>query len=183
MKEIRVPRAPANIALPIIMQWDGSPAPLGAHASANLSCTDAGLRIRASALHQTPARIPPLPAGRCDGLWEYDVVEIFLAGEDGTYVEIELGAGGHWLVFGFSGIRVRSNEHPDLPLDVAHRSSKDGWESTVTIPWDILPKTIARLNAFAILGGLHLAHHPVPGTTPDFHQPAHYPRAHLEGAH
>ena len=182
MTDIRIPDSPASVALPIVTQWDGSPAPLGVRASVYLSSTDEGLLVRALALHQTPARIPPRPAGRCDGLWEHDVVEVFLAGEDGTYVEIELGAGGHWLVFGFSAVRERSDEYADLVLDVTHLSSADGWDATVTIPWDIIPTAITRMNAFAILGGHHLAYHPVPGTTPDFHQPAHFPRASLERA-
>jgi hypothetical protein len=180
MKEIYVPQSPAHLSLALTKQWNGTPAPFATHALVRLSCAETGLRIHVSAKHQKPAMIPPLPQGRLDGLWNYDVVEVFLVGEDGTYLEVELGAGGHWLVLSFSGVRERSDDHNGLALDVVHRVTPKHWESETVIPWSIVPPRVSRLNAFAIHGGTFLAYRSVPGHEPDFHQPASYPQSRLE---
>lgn len=43
--------------------------------------------------------------GSTDQLWEYEVVELFLLGEDSQYLEIELGPHGHYLVLQLKSIR------------------------------------------------------------------------------
>jgi hypothetical protein len=48
---------------------------------------------------------PPCPSGSTWGLWQYEVVEVFLVWENHQYLEIEMGPHGHHLVLGLDGIR------------------------------------------------------------------------------
>jgi hypothetical protein len=127
-----------------------------------------------------PLRGGPLPAeppGWRPGLWEFDVVELFVGGTDG-YLECELGPGGHHWTLRFRRIREAEPTRLDLgAVAVVHHRAR--WRTGVTLPWAWLPDGIDRGIACAIHG------HPpertyevsarLPGAQPDFHQPAHWP--------
>ena len=122
-----------------------------------------------------------MPSGtRVPDLWEYDVVECFLAGADGRYLEVELGAGGHFLVLSFSAPRRRSDGHEGLSLRIDYESDAQAWRVCARLPWPLVPPDLVALNAFVIASGEHLAYAPLPGSAPDFHQPAEFPRARLD---
>lgn len=126
-------------------------------------------------------RLPDTPSGeRVANLWEYDVVEVFLVGPGHRYLEVELGAGGHWLVLGFSEIRKRSNEYEAFEPRMTFSKNESEWTSEMVIPWHMIPKDVRALNAFVIANGQFLAHAPLPGLEPDFHQPDAYPPAVFE---
>jgi hypothetical protein len=145
-----------------------------------LSASDEGLELVASLPHQPEPRIPRAPRGtRVADLWEYDVVECFLAGEGGRYLEVELGAGGHFLVLSFSAPRVRSDSHEALRPSLDFASDARGWRARIRLDWTLVPRGLSALDAFAIAGGHHLAFAPLPGPAPDFHQPARFPRVAL----
>lgn len=114
---------------------------------------------------------PPAPPGPTDRLWEYEVVELFVVGEDDRYTEIELGPHGHHLVLQLEGVRRPVRTH--LPL--AYRAVIDGdrWRGTAVIDGALMPAP-RRWNAFAVNGleanRRHLAAVPVPGPAPDFHR-------------
>ena len=174
-----VPRAPGRLVLPIERYWDGAPCP-HAHllGQVELAARDAGLEIVASLPHQPVPRIPAVPSGaRVAELWEYDVVECFLVGAGGRYLEVELGAGGHFLVLSFSAPRVRSDSHEALRPALDFASDRAGWRARILLDRAIVPPGIAALNAFVIAGGAHLAYGSLPGPAPDFHQPARFPHA------
>jgi hypothetical protein len=144
-----------------------------------LDRSDEGLVITASLPHQSPATIPDAPSGtRVANLWEYDVVECFLAGES-TYLEVELGAGGHFLVLDFSAPRVRRREYADFLPRLAFAGSGERWTSTIVIPWEMVPEGPRAANAFVIVRDHLLAYHPTPGAAPDFHQPSTFPAVSL----
>lgn len=146
-----------------------------------LAAREDGLEVAASLPHQPVPRIPDTPAGtRVANLWEYDVVECFLVGAGGRYLEVELGAGGHFLVLSFSAPRVRSDSHESLRPALDFASDAAGWRSRLVLEWGLVPPGLAALNAFVIAGGAHLAYRPLPGSAPDFHQPARFPPAILE---
>jgi len=136
----------------------------------------AGLEVRIDAFDHgdvAPASAP----GWMDGLWEYEVVELFIAGPRG-YLELELGPYGHHLALFFERVRVRSDEHLALaPFEVERWGGR--WRAEVVIPTSWLPEGANRAAAFAIHGErphrVHLASCSLPGTTPDFHQPDHFP--------
>ena len=140
-----------------------------------LDRSDEGLVITASLPDQSPATIPEAPSGtRVANLWEYDVVECFLVGRS-TYLEVELGAGGHFLVLDFSAPRVRRREYADFRPRLTFARSGERWTSTIVVPWEMVPDGLTAANAFVIVRDHLLAHHPTPGAAPDFHQPSTFP--------
>jgi hypothetical protein len=169
-----VPRAPGCLRLAVERLWDGGPCPdPRRHAAVWLRAWADGLEVGGSLPRQRPPRVPSAPAGtRVADLFEYDVVECFLGAPDGTYLEVELGAGGHFLVLGFSAPRRRSDAFEDLAPGLCFERDTAGWRSRLLLPWRLVPRPLARLGAFAAAGGRLLAHRSVPGPAPDFHQPA-----------
>jgi hypothetical protein len=176
-----IPHSPAQLRLPIERHWDGTRCPdPRRRGELCLALAQGGLEIGASFERLHAARRPDAPRGtRVANLWEYDVVECFLAGADGRYLEVELGAAGHFLVLEFDAPRRRANEHPHLSPPVSFREDAERWHTTLRLPLALVPVGLCALNAFAIAGGSHFAHHPVPGRAPDFHQPQVFPRASL----
>lgn len=111
------------------------------------------------------------------GLWEYEVVEAFLVGEDGHYTELEWGPHGHFL-----GLRLdapRSITHKEDPMEYTTKIEGDKWYGFAKISREFLPSTINRINFFAIHGvgesRQYLAYHPLPDSKPNFHQPHRFP--------
>ena len=177
-----IPRTPGRLLLPIERYWDGAACPHAQlHGRVELAARDDGLELVASLPHQPAPRIPKAKAGtRVADLFEYDVVECFLAGADGRYLEVELGAGGHFLVLSFSAQRVSADSHEGLRPALDFASDAAGWRARLVLDWALLPPRLAALNAYVIAGGAHLAYAPLPGSAPDFHQPARFPRAALD---
>jgi hypothetical protein len=174
-----IPRAPAQLVLPIERYWDGTPCP-HAHllGRVELALLEGELELTASLPHQPVPRIPEAERGaRVADLWEYDVVECFLVGADGRYLEVELGAGGHFLVLSFSAPRVRSDSHEALRPTLDFTSDARGWRARIVLDRTIVPPAIAALNAFVIASGAHLAYGSLPGSALDFHQPARFVEA------
>ncbi len=167
--------------LTVERQWDGSPCPDAlVRAEVSLAQTREGVRVHVRAPALADARIPAMPTGtRVANLWEYDVVEVFFVGPGHQYLELELGAGGHWLLLSFDEIRHRSNEHEHLALKVDWKQEAGIWMSETVIPLNLIPKPFRALNAFVIARGFFLAMSPVSGAEPDFHQPDKYPEARL----
>jgi hypothetical protein len=136
-----------------------------------------------------PLRVPSSPPGFTDGLWQHDVVELFLAPAalpEGPprYLELEAGVAGHWLALSLSDVRVRRAELRDAGVAVRSEVSADGarWEGLMRVP---LREIVAVAGAppwrgliAAVLGGgspnaerCYLTSHALPGERPDFHQP------------
>ena len=162
--------------LTIDRYWDGRPChDAHLHGNVRLETSGEGLLITASLPRQSPPNIPDAPVGaRVGNLWEYDVVECFLVG-DSTYLEVELGAGGHFLVLEFSAPRIRRNEYADFVPRLTFAASGGRWTSTIIIPWHMVPRGLKALNAFVIVRDHFLAYHATPGATADFHQPSTFP--------
>jgi len=176
---LRIPRAPARLVLPIERYWDGTPCPHAhLHGRVELAVRDDGLELTASLPHQPAPRIPEAKRGaRVANLWEYDVVECFLVGAGGRYLEVELGAGGHFLVLSFSAPRVRCDSHEALRPALDFTSDSAGWCARSGRDRSLVPLGIAALNAFVIASGAHLAYGSLPGPALDFHQPARFVHA------
>ncbi len=177
-----IPHFPQELPLRVDRLWDGSTCPDDRlFADFFLSQTREGvlLRVEAPMLHDQ--KVPDLPMGsRVEGLWEFDVVELLLVGPGHTYLEIELGAGGHFLALGFDSIRHRFDSYELFaPILRFEKTGDKLWKSSLTIPWKMIPENLRALNAFAIMAGQFLAYLPVPGELPDFHQPDRYPSVSL----
>ncbi|TYT75113.1 hypothetical protein [Desulfobotulus mexicanus] len=120
---------------------------------------------------------PALQPGSTDKLWQYEVVELFLVGINGDYLEIEMGPHGHYLVLKLSGVRCVEKMH--IPMKYSARISGNTWQGEGRISLEHLPKNCARANAFAIHGEKgkrrFLCAFPVGGDVPDFHKPELFP--------
>jgi hypothetical protein len=176
-----IPPAPARLRLEIRRLWNGeAPAAPELQGALELSALGDALAVRAELRQPGAPRVPAAPPGtRVGNLWEYDVVECFLAGEGGRYLEIEVGAAGHFLVLSFRAPRVRASSHEGLALRVERGALPGGWWAALRLPRSLLPEGIRAGNAFAHAAGELLAHRPVPGTFPDFHQPRAWPALRL----
>ena len=177
-----IPRNPENILLRIERLWNGEPCPDDRlWAQIQVSQTKDGLLVEASGPMLHEQNIPDAPTGaRVDELWNFDVVELFLVGPGHQYLELELGAGGHYLLLGFDSIRHRANGYETLNLPVRfEKTGEKTWHSVVVIPQRFVPENLRTLNTFAIMAGQFLAYSPVPGEKPDFHQPDSFPAASL----
>lgn len=176
-----IPHSPQSLTLPIVTHWDGTPCTdARLHGVVTLSTTDAGLCITAALPHQAIPNIPgAAPCSRVANLWEYDVVECFIVGAE-HYLEVELGAGGHFLVLEFSLPRVRSNTYEALLPQMAFEPGMargTAWRASILIPWAMVPGCIKGVNAYVSSRAHYLCYHPLPGPRPDFHQPDRFPAA------
>jgi hypothetical protein len=170
-----IPEAPGALALAVATRWDGAPLP-GLRAAVRLSATRDGLWVEAGMAHARAPRVPDARRGtRVANLWEYDVVECFVAGADGRYFELELGAGGHYLALAFDAPRRRRAEFVHELLAVDWERGAESWHARCRVPRAWLPEPIARANAFAIADGEFAVHAPVGGERPDFHRPHAFP--------
>lgn len=157
--------------------WDGGPLHQEEWARVALSIDAArgtlGLSIE-SADYGDPA--PASAPGSLPGLWEYEVVELFLLGEDERYLELEFGPHGHFLALSFQGQRRRVG--PDGALRYRAERFARHWAGKAMIPLALLPAGIRAFNLYAIHGQgaarRFLAAHPMPGPAPDFHRLEHF---------
>lgn len=115
----------------------------------------------------------PCAPGPLDGLWEYEVLELFLLFEGGGYLELECGPHGHWLSLWFTRIRVPQS--CPLPADVAICIEGRQWYARMRFPMVASRGRLIGGNACAIRGrGANRrfsSHVALPGEEPDFHQP------------
>ena len=151
--------------------WDGQPAHPGEVVTLTLAVEEVGLRIEIDApFHGDPP--PPTAPGPTWGLWAFEVVELFVLGDDGHYTELELGPHGHHLLLQLQGPRHILRH--SLPVKHSAKIEGDRWLGQAMLPWDVLPVGALRANAYAIHGlaaeRRHLAWAPVPGQGPDFHR-------------
>ncbi|MGE5233027.1 MAG: hypothetical protein ACM3OB_02865 [Acidobacteriota bacterium] len=171
--------------LRIASTWNGDPARVDEQVELALETLPDGdlvIRVRAP-FHQDPA--PPAGPGPTDRLWEFEVVELFLAGPAAgppeqprhPYLEVELGPHGHHLALRFLGVR----NPVERALAIACRAEIHGasWEAEVRVAAACLPPRPWSANAFAMHGRgaarRYLAATPLPGARPDFHQPDRFP--------
>lgn len=164
--------------LTIAQTWDGLPIGADEQATLVLDAAPQGLHIEVGApFHGDPP--PPGPPGATDCLWEFEVVELFLAGQPVPggavpYTEVELSPHGHHLVLRLEGVR-RPVERL-LPLSYEATIKDERWSGIALLPWVYLPTGPLSANAYALhgtsAGRRYLAMVAVPGAQPDFHQPA-----------
>lgn len=158
--------------LQINQTWDGSPLASADFIALFFSLDKRQLRCVVEApFYDDPA--PRLPLGQTHGLWEYEVVELFLLGVAGGYLEIELGPHGHYLIYFFSD--VRQVERSVLPLQSSSSIGGNRWRGEICVGQGDLPLGICCANAYGVHGcgddRRFSAAAPVPGVIPNFHQP------------
>lgn len=177
-----IPKLPQELSLTVNRLWNGDPCPdERVRAELALGAMPQGIRVRVESPILHEQKIPDAPIGsRVEGLWDYDVVELFLVGPGHRYVELELGAGGHVLLLSFDRIRHRCDAHELFQANLRYaKTAQKTWTSELILPWKFVPENLRALNAFMIASGQFLAMSPLPGDKPDFHQPDYYPHASL----
>jgi len=155
--------------------WDGSPLPDEEHASLDLAIEGDHLVIDVDApFNGDPA--PAGPLGPTDRLWEHEVVELFVVGEDAHYTEIELSPHGHHWVLRLQGVRQPVERGVDIAFSPTIQG--DRWTGRARIALAHLPTVRRTCNAFRIAGvgaeRRFFAWAPVPGPGPDFHRLEHF---------
>lgn len=156
--------------------WDGTPLPPAERAVVQVIDVGESLRLLVFApFHDDPA--PALAPGPTPGLWEFEVVEWFLAGADTRYLEVELGPRGHHLVLRLHGVRTVVEQA--LPMSTTtRRCGRAWWSGTADIPRAWVPPGPHAANAYRIHGQgaarRYDAATPLPGPKPDYHQPARF---------
>lgn len=166
-----------NHTLRIEHTWDGQPLAHTEIVVLSYHIAETGnLEIQIDApFHGDPA--PSATAGSLWGLWDFEVVELFLVDENGHYLELEFGPHGHYLALQLDA--PRSVIRSQMPLTHDALVSKSRWQSLSIVPKELLPTKIVKHNAFAIHGQgkerKYLAHSPLPGPKTDFHQPQRFP--------
>ena len=127
------------------------------------------------------------PGTFTEGLWGWDVSELFLADPaSDAYLEFNLAANGAWWAAKFSAPRLLARAQPDFQSAVTshwEEISGGGWCAAIRVPLDFLGSGIGfgaqtTANATAILNSPHQTFHSaakLPGAEPDFHQPSAFP--------
>lgn len=122
---------------------------------------------------------PETPAGFTDGLWEYDVFEVFVLNADGTYLEIEVGPKNHWLAYWFASYRKRDAQRTFDPATFTYRATVEGmrWNGLFSFPklWVKDGLAVTRWNFYQIrkiAEGIYeyLAWQSLPEVAPDYHR-------------
>ncbi len=150
--------------------WCGGPAEASERVQVRVWAEQGELFVEVDAPeHGDPP--PPGPIGSTWGLWDYEVVELFIA-QGETYTELELGPAGHYLLLRLEG--VRQIVERELPLRYTVSRSGGRWRGLARLPASLLPPQPWTANAYAIHGEgaarRYLAAYPTGGAAPDFHQ-------------
>jgi hypothetical protein len=125
---------------------------------------------------------PSQAAGSLDGLWNYEVSELFIADDREHYLELELSPHGHHLALELNGVRrvVRSGlpVSYEVAITRSERAPVDGvvgrYHGLARVASALGPAAPTRVNAYLIHGEgaerCYCAHAPTLGETPDFHR-------------
>ena len=161
----------------ITREWNGTPIENPLHwVTMDVELTEEGLHIDVSSLcyaDDVPLTDPDPEKGTW-GLWDYEVVELFLVDDKGHYTEIEVGPHGHHLVLQLDG--PRSIVCKEIPMRWKSTIQEAHWVGNGFLSKEWLPENIVRCNAFAIRNlsagtRQYCSLSPLPGAQPDFHQP------------
>jgi hypothetical protein len=159
-----------ELRLVVATTWDGRLVAADEAVVVTVRGAVGGWLVEADApYHGDPA--PGAPPGLLDGLWNHEVVELFVAGPGERYVEVELGPHGHVLVLAFDGVRRRAGPPVDVEAAATIRGAR--WSGRALLPAGLVPPPPHRANAHAIHGVRprhYLSHHAAPGPAPDFHR-------------
>lgn len=149
----------------------------------SLSSSNTGFCFETEVNAKPLSVFPCKPGEYFEGLWEYDVAELFIAADKGDhYLEINLAPNGAWWMMAFSAPRQRM---ADFRIDHQHIKTEsslntDHWKSSMCIPHGLLQNILRtdtmRFNVTYILGEpkQYLSYCNLQSAKPDFHTPAQF---------
>lgn len=116
------------------------------------------------------------PGQFVEGLWEGDVLELFLRAKGGKgYIELNVSYDGCWWGASFSNYRVREIVLDRLPVKVQKKIDEDSWSAMMTVRRaDISIAEPIEAHIAGILGSTYFTTAGSPGGTPDFHSEANF---------
>jgi hypothetical protein len=154
--------APWAADIVVAHSWDGTrtlPPAEQTHLRLAVDASSAYVTIVRAPFH---ADDPPPPRdhlaprpGECPRLWDFQVVELFLLGDDGDrYLELEFGPHGHYLALMLHGERrcVRAGRLPLAHYCATIDEACATWSAEARFPRTWIPPGWSRWNAFAIHG-------------------------------
>jgi hypothetical protein len=113
-----------------------------------------------------------------EGLWNEDVVELFVMNSSGGYQEFNLSPAGAWWTCAFSSYRTRASEQRAFsPLFVEAHVTQTGWGALLGVALAdisvVSPISEARMHVSSILTAgeqpRYLSSSPLSAKAPDFH--------------
>lgn len=118
------------------------------------------------------------PPREVDGLWQHEVVELFVVGapfdRTATYVELEVAPSGHWLALRLEGYRQRVARGLPVDVEVEIDDAARTWRAVVRLSLDELPPRPWRVNMCAVHGPAEARRYwsatTLGGDRPDFHR-------------
>mmetsp|Transcript_37349 Transcript_37349/g.43476 ORF Transcript_37349/g.43476 Transcript_37349/m.43476 type:complete len:192 (-) Transcript_37349:643-1218(-) len=177
--------------LDVAFTWDGNSVPLPQRSSIRFEIDCDDLVVHIDAPYFGDKAPPSEEKGRLWELWEYEVVELFLAGPPDIhgvveYIELEVGPHGHWLALRLKGTRNIIDDNiplKNVTLETPYHiedDTSDGafgrkrWKACVRMDRKLLPSGPYRALATAANGPpsnrQYLSNVPLPGPEPNFHQ-------------
>ena len=175
--------------------WSGAAAPAGRHFTARLLWSDSALYVLFEANRAEPLVVSDKPdlTKKSMGLWDRDVVEIFVAPDPnvpGKYFEFEAAPTGEWLDVALdttSGTRVSDWEYRS-GMKASARIAAGRVVNVIKIPWKAFGKTPTAGDVW--LGNLlrcvgkdpgrgYLAWQPTMTKEPAFHVPERFGEFHF----
>lgn len=134
-------------------EWNGTP--IGhAPVTFQISAQDSSfVRIHVSGPFFDDPGSPPCQVGSaCDGLWDYEVAEVFFLGKKEKYLEIELSPHGQHLLLLLNGVRKKFMDKVPIKYSAIIDRANNSWTGTAKIPIDYFPPDVSKINAYAIHG-------------------------------
>lgn len=170
--------------------WDGTKLEFEDQVTVCISFEEATESVVVSVdapFYNDPKPVPLNAASNFDGLWNFEVVEVFIKGKQDKYLEMEMGPHGQYLILACNGYRqcfVRGIE----PVSYTANIEGSRWRGKLVIQSKLLPPVSAivsspfTFNAFSIHNKkgsdnerVHASLFPPPKAsedyrTPDFHK-------------
>ncbi|MFH1253056.1 MAG: hypothetical protein V1664_01865 [Candidatus Uhrbacteria bacterium] len=177
-----IPKSPNFLRLSIGRLWNGGRCPDSRlSALVELQKIETGVEIITTVVLPTHLLAEAAAGARLENIDSLERLCLFFVEDGGQYLEVELGAGGQYLVLGFDAPHQKVADFAEVKFTVEHEVNNRGKiKNKILIPQDFFPANLVALNAFLVAGNQTLAYYPLPGNEPDLHQPAVFPLAKLE---
>jgi hypothetical protein len=118
--------------------WDGTSLPESERVNLIISVQGEALVITVDAPFYNDPKPSAQSALNLDGLWNFEVVEVFIKGRHDKYIEIEMGPHGHYLVLVCDGYRQCFSRQLELTCYSANLDACR-WSATMVCPISLLP--------------------------------------------